>query len=320
MNRIASSSRVLAWRLQKLVNEYLVRKVGCNAILDPSLPNNASASYPGNDGGKDFIVNVPSEGTELFGVRLHPGDRCLVEVKSASSSSVAYQAVAPNLSRLQVVAAEHVLVVTNAHFAPSTQVDLYENFSSLKDRLHLIEGRALKHWCDLENIAWPSEVVPSVPFGEKEHKGLAIEANSLAVREVGGQAHMFPMAFRNLTDQKKTVEVYPASDVEWWFTERNPLDEELSEICPSSIDDYVQPRKTLIVPPWQSRAVRLSGYYLTRGAHSGLSRRPIRGRRGNGDGARIVAEVDGQPLPFTRIIPQSASASSLPSLVSKIIR
>jgi len=270
---------------------------GSGSVVDPSTPNNAAASYAGNDGGRDYEVRAPRERySDLFGIRLQPGARCLVEAKYTSGGAVNFAAISSNLARIQDLEADHVFVVTNAHFAPSSQVDAQDKFRGLRGRLHFIEGRAFRHWCDLHELAWPEALSIVNPYDEKASRDgkLLIEANAIAVREAGGQIQMFSMAFRNLDAVPRVVVVFATSDIEWQFTDRNPLDEAAADLFVVQSHDEQVPRKTLVIPPWGSGALRLSGRFTSDQTQSGLNRATMRGDKQ--DGARIVAEVGGDHI------------------------
>jgi len=268
-------------------------------VVDPSTPNNAAVSYPGNDGGRDYEAHAPRDRySELFGVRLRPGARCLIEAKYTGAGAINFATMASNLARIQDLEADHVFIVTNAHFAPSSQVDAHDKFRGLRDRLHFVEGRAFRHWCDLHAVPWPDVVAIINPSNERASKdgNLLVEANSIAVRETGGQIQMFSMAFRNLDTVPRTVVVFATSDIEWRFTDRNPLDVAAIDLFEPQDGDGQVPRKTLVIPPWGSRALRLSGRFTNDQTQIGLNRAMVRGDKQ--DGARIVAEVGGEHIPL----------------------
>lgn len=279
-------------RFQRLVESYLIRLFGYDAVCVPARPNNSEIASPFGDGGRDVEVLVPEDWTApLFGVRVRPGELCLVEAKYVGQGAADFARTAPNLARMQNLAAGHVFVVTNAHFAPSAQVDIAEAYPALRGRIHLIEGRAFQHWCGLADIAWPDSIAASAPAREHHTAGLAIEANATAVR-ANGNVQTFSMAFRNLSDEERTVEVLPLADEEWMFGE-SFADDEPVQLSSAGGQAIV---RTLIVPPWQSRAARLMGRQLPDTTATGLCRRREKGEED--EGARIVARVGGQVVPL----------------------
>ncbi|MDB5692668.1 MAG: hypothetical protein JWO81_1731 [Alphaproteobacteria bacterium] len=285
-------SRSHSHLFQTQVKRYLLQMFGADAVVDPSTPNNAAVPYVGNDGGRDYEVHAPQDRhSELFGVRLRPGARCLIEAKYTRAGAINFARVSSNLARIQDAEADHIFVVTNAHFAPSSQVDVHDKFRGLRDRLYLVEGRAFRHWCELHAVPWPDAVAIVDPANERASQdgNILIEANSIAVRETGGQIQMFSIAFRNLDAVPRTVVVFATSDIEWRFTDRNPLDGAVNDLFERHGGDEQVPRKTLVIPPWGSRALRLSGRFLNDQTQSGLNRAMMHGDKR--DGARIVAEV-----------------------------
>jgi len=283
-------------RFQKQVERYLVCVFGADAVSVPARQNNSDTASPYGDGGRDVEVLIPEDGPEtLFGVRVRPGEWCLIEAKYVGKGAADFARTASNLARLQTLAAVHVFVVTNAHFSPSSQVDISESYPSLKDRIHLVEGRAFKHWCDIADIGWADSIAVSEPAQEHHVDGLAIEANAIAVRAYGN-VQTFSMAFRNLSEEERTVEVFPLSDGEWEFGEKL-ADNELAGL--PSVDSPAIV-KTLIIPPWQSRSARLRGRLLPDATAEGLCRRRKKGDED--DGARIVARVGGHVVPLFQSI------------------
>ena len=274
---------------QHFVKGCLIRHFGAVAVIERSRPSNANPTDPGGERGRDFEICVSPDGpVELFGVPVRLGARYAVEVKF-SGDPVDYAHVAPNLSRMQNEQFELVFVITNSHFPPSTQMSLQENFPALADKVVLIEGRSLKRWTDCCGYDWPPEIETRSPTGERIIDGVAIEANSLAVRTFGGFGRTFYMAFRNVTAKDRTVDVFPASDLTWRFTDRQLSDETEADLIKSSVYNEEGIRKTFIIPPGQTRAWRLSGVFLNSPAEAGLHRHRELGQKE--DGARIVAGI-----------------------------
>jgi hypothetical protein len=270
---------------------------GADSLVDPSTPNNAAVPYVGDDGGRDYEVHTPQDQhSELFGIRLRPGSRCLIEAKYTRAGAIDFARMSSNLARIQDAGADHVFIVTNAHVAPSSQVDVHDKFRGLRDRLHFVEGRAFRHWCDLHAVPWPDAIPIVDPANERASRdgNLLIEANSIAVRETQGQIQMFSIAFRNLDAVPRTVVVFAASDIDWRFTDRNPLNGAVYDLFERPRGGEQVPRKTLVIPPWGTHALRLSGRFINDRTQSGLDRGTMRGDKR--DGARIVAEVGSEHI------------------------
>lgn len=281
---------------QHFIKECLLRHFGPRAVIERARPNNANPADPGNERGRDFEFSISQDGPiELFGVPIRSGARYSVEVKF-SVNTIDYAHVAPNLTRMQDGQFELVFVVTNSHFPPSTQVSLYENFTTLSDKIVLIEGRHLKGWTECHGYNWPQAIEIRYPTGERIIDGIAIEANSLATRTFGGLGRTFFMAFRNVTIEDRTVEVSALSDLAWHFTDRQLSDETEADLTKPVISGEDGIRKTFIIPQGQTRAWRLSGIFLHSPASAGLHRRRELGQKE--DGARIVAGIGDDLVPL----------------------
>lgn len=285
---------------QALVGHYLRVRAGGNAVREMSRPDNAGAPLAGGDGGRDFQTTVPpnSRLKELFGCPVLPGRTYFVEAKWKSAGPLEYAAPSVNLSRVQNIQVEKIFIVTNSYPRPSVHYDLSNNFPTLRGKLEVIDGRTLRHFCELADVPWPSDIEVIAPSAETRIGDIVATTGFQQRRTRRDPVQHFYMAFRNVGDRERSVEVFAPSDADWTFSDGDTAVSGGAADGEAGPDGEATFTRTLVLAPWRSAAVRLCGKFLHPDSARGAASEVDAGR-----GARIAARVGDEVVPLFKDVP-----------------
>jgi len=285
---------------EDFVGKVLRRALRPGQIKEMARLDNESPPIHSGDRGRDYEVQVDPDSPPqaLFGEELLAGRKYYVEAKYSDAKALEYARLSSNLSRMQNDQFCKVFLVTNSYLRPSVYYDLITSFHSLRDKILVLDGLAMEHYCDEMNIEWPSELTVVAPRVDEQISSLAVQTYTQPSRLRGDAIQFFYITLYNRSAQEKTAEIFTPSDIAWRFSENERIHHTEPSFAGLETAGGTTFSKTLTIPSWQSRAIRICGRFCPDmpSAESAKTEQS----KGNEEGARIVAMVGEDIVPLFR--------------------